>query len=90
MNVVRSYLKVDGEVLIPENYHPNRPVLGLNCQRSEVSGKRLWNLIIEISGGDPYKFFKDCFIHNYFPLALMKKDAKNFTPSDLKVHFLSN
>lgn len=89
MNIVRSYLKVDGEVLTPENCHPQRPVDGLNCHRSEVSGKRLWDLFIELSEGNPYKFFKDCFIHNYFPLALMNKNAKNITPGDLKVIVLN-
>lgn len=80
-------MKVDGNVLSPEDCHPQRPVNGLNCHRSEVSGKRLWNLIIELTKEDPYKFFKHCFIHNYFPLALMNANAKNITPSDLKVIF---
>lgn len=80
-------MRIDGEVLTPENYHPQRPVDGLNCHRSEVSGKRLWDLIIELTENNPYKFFEHCFIHNYFPLALMNKNAKNITPSDLKVTF---
>jgi len=88
VNVVRNYLKIDGEILTPEHFHPQRPVNGLNCHRSEVSGKRLWDLLIELSENDPYTFFKNCFIHNYFPLALMDKNAKNITPSDLKVIFL--
>lgn len=87
VNVVRGYLKVDGKVLTPEHSHPQRPVEGLNCKRSEVSGKRLWDLFIELSEGDPYKFFKHSFIHNYFPLALMNKNAKNITPAELKVIF---
>lgn len=85
MNVVRDFLKVDGEVLTPVKYHPNRPINGLNCQRSEVSGKRLWDLFIELSQDDPYNFFKHCYIHNYFPFALMDKNAKNITPNELKV-----
>jgi len=87
VNIVRSYLKIDGEVLTPTNSHPRRPINGLNCNRSEVSGKRLWDLFIELSKDDPYKFFKDCFIHNYFPLALMNKNAKNITPGDLKSEY---
>lgn len=87
MSVVRDFFKVSGEVFTPENCHPNRPINGLNCQRSEVSGKRLWDLLIELSKGDPYNFFKYCFIHNYFPFALMDKNAKNITPCDLKVMF---
>lgn len=78
---------MNGEVLTPDNCHPQRPIKGLNCTRSEVSGKRLWNLIFKLSKGDPYKFFKYCFVHNYFPLALMNKNAKNITPNDLKVIF---
>jgi len=89
VNIVRNYLKVDGEVLTPKNYHPQRPITGLNCQKSEVSGKRLWDLFIELSKGDPYKFFNNCFIHNYFPLALISENAKNITPADLKVLYLN-
>ncbi|KAL5236187.1 hypothetical protein ACI65C_003597 [Semiaphis heraclei] len=87
VEIVRSYLRVDGEVLTPTKFHPKRPVTGLDCHRSEVSGKRLWDLFIELTDEDPYKFFKDCFIYNYFPLALMNKNAKNITPADLKSEY---
>jgi len=34
----------------------------------EQSGKRLWRLLLPMSGG-PQNFFAKCFIHNYCPLA---------------------
>lgn len=85
--MVRDYLRIDGKVLTPNNLHPQRPIDGLSCKRSEVSGKRLWGLLMDLSENDPYKFFNHCFIHNYFPLALMDQGAKNITPADLKVMY---
>lgn len=89
VNIVRSYFKVDGKVLTPKHCHPKRLINGLNCPISEVSGKRFWDLFIELTKGDPYKYFKNCFIHNYFPLALMNTNAKNITPNELKVLVLN-
>lgn len=85
IDAVRDYLKIEGKVLKPEKFHPHRPVEGLNCKRSEVSGKRLWNLIKELSKNDPNVFFKHCFVHNYCPLAFLSKSGLNVTPADLKV-----
>ncbi|XP_050523240.1 single-strand selective monofunctional uracil DNA glycosylase-like isoform X1 [Daktulosphaira vitifoliae] len=84
INAVKNYLQIDGEVNIPQNIHPSRPILGLNCTNKEISGQRFWELINEESDGDPFRFFKHCFIHNYFPFALMNKNAKNITPAELK------
>ncbi|CAN0550977.1 unnamed protein product, partial [Ectocarpus sp. 8 AP-2014] len=39
---VRDWLKVRGAVGRPSKEHAKRPVHGFDCQRSEVSGTRLW------------------------------------------------
>lgn len=87
MSVVRDWLKLEGNIVSPHNQHPSRPVLGFNCTRSEVSGRRFWALAKEISKNDPTVFFKNSFVYNYYPLGLLTKTAKNLTPSDLKVRF---
>ncbi|XP_050431315.1 single-strand selective monofunctional uracil DNA glycosylase [Adelges cooleyi] len=86
VNVVKNYLRVSGTVEYPKNIHPQKPVLGLDCKRKEVSGQRFWDLINHLTDGDPFRFFKYCFVHNYYPLALVDKSQKatNITPADLK------
>ncbi|HEU4418952.1 MAG TPA: single-stranded DNA-binding protein, partial [Planctomycetota bacterium] len=42
VEAVRSWLGLRGEVRRPAREHEKRPVLGLDCPRSEVSGHRLW------------------------------------------------
>ena len=39
---VREWMGIEATIGRPENEHPKRPVLGLACPRSEVSGRRLW------------------------------------------------
>ena len=41
VGMVRDWLKIRGTVHKPALEHPQRPVLGFDCARSEVSGKRL-------------------------------------------------
>lgn len=84
VNAVKDYLGITGEVEEPKKSHPKRKVEGLNCKRSEISGKRLWGLIAELSKNNPSVFFKDCFVYNYCPLAFMSATAKNITPAELK------
>lgn len=80
---VRDWLKIDAEISKPENEHPKRPVEGLSCGRSEVSGERLWGLFAE-RFGTPKKFFKDHFVANYCPLVFMEATARNRTPDKLQ------
>ena len=44
---VRDWMGLYGEVDKPMPEHPKRPVDGLNCTKSEVSGRRLWGLFAE-------------------------------------------
>lgn len=59
-----------------------RPVTGLECHRSEISGKRFWGLFQTLCG-TPEKFFQNSYVHNYCPIALMKNTGSNITPADL-------
>lgn len=62
--------------------HPKRPVLGLESPRSEVSGRRVWDLMQQRFRA-PEAFFKDHFIVNYCPLVFMEASGKNRTPDKL-------
>lgn len=80
---VRDWLKITGAVHHPPHEHPRRIIQGLDCTRSEVSGARFWGLIAKICGS-PEQFFKNCFVHNYCPLAFMTKTGKNIIPAALQ------
>ena len=79
---VRDWMKITCDVSKPEIEHPKRPVEGIDCQRSEVSGRRLWGLFAE-KFGEPDCFFKDHFVLNYCPLVFMEESGKNRTPDKL-------
>ncbi len=76
---VRDWLKITAVAKKPEHEHPKRPIEGLDCKRSEVSGQRMWGLFRE-RFGTPKKFFADHFVINYCPLAFMDSTARNLTP----------
>jgi single-strand selective monofunctional uracil DNA glycosylase len=58
-----------------------RPIEGFACQRSEVSGRRLWGLFAQ-RFGTADAFFADHFVANYCPLAFFE-DGRNATPDKL-------
>ena len=78
----RDWLGIETDVNKPENEHPKRPVEGFQCQRSEVSGRRLWGLFQE-KFASPEAFFEKHFILNYCPLVFMESTARNRTPDKL-------
>lgn len=82
VEAVKTYLKIDAEIKKPVREHPKRPIDGLACQRSEVSGKRLWGLF-----SSRYEraedFFETHFVANYCPLVFMDEGARNVTPDKL-------
>lgn len=47
VKVVREFLKLNATVKKPAHELPKRPIEGLACTRSEVSGARLWALFAE-------------------------------------------
>jgi len=82
--VVRDFLQLQGEVGRPDPEHPKRPVRGLACPRSEVSGRRLWGYFAE-KFGTADAFFAEHFVVNYCPLVFMEESARNRTPDKLPV-----
>ena len=79
---VRDWLGLDAEITPPAAVHPKRPIEGLNCPRSEVSGRRLWGLFAERFESAP-AFFADHFIANHCPLAFLEDTGRNRTPDKL-------
>ena len=80
---VREWLGLSGPIGRPLVEHPARPVLGWDCPRSEVSGRRLWGLFRE-RFGTAEKFFRTHFVHNYCPLAFLSESGANLTPETLR------
>ena len=82
--LVRGWLGIDAVIGHPEAEHPKRPVLGLACRRSEVSGTRVWSLVRELFE-TPERFFRGYFIANYCPACFMEESGRNRTPDKLPV-----
>jgi single-strand selective monofunctional uracil DNA glycosylase len=82
---VRGFLGIGpGSVRIgtPPRMHPKRPVEGLACVRSEVSGARVWGWARE-RFGTREAFFREAFVWNWCPLAFMAESGANLTPDKL-------
>ena len=79
---VRDFLGIEEPVQKPSIEHPKRPILGFDCSRSEVSGRRVWEWAIE-RYGTPEHFFKQYFLLNYCPLCFMEEGGRNRTPDKL-------
>jgi single-strand selective monofunctional uracil DNA glycosylase len=85
VNAVRDWLGIRAKVGKPPVEHPKRPIMGFDCTRSEVSGRRLWSWA-EASYGTPEAFFERFFIANYCPLVFMEEGGKNRIPEKLPKH----
>jgi single-strand selective monofunctional uracil DNA glycosylase len=82
ISLVRDWIGIEEPVDIPFPEHPKRPVTGFACEKSEVSGRRLWGLFSEkFPNADA--FFADHFVLNYCPLVFMEESARNRTPDKL-------
>ena len=79
---VRDWMGLRGEVRAPAGAHPKRPVQGLDCPRSEVSGRRLWGHFAA-RFGRPERFFAEHFVVNYCPLIFCEESGRNRTPDKL-------
>ncbi|MBQ4400543.1 MAG: hypothetical protein II832_00070, partial [Synergistaceae bacterium] len=84
VKAVREFLGIERiKIFQPEDTHVSYPVDGLECKRSEVSGKRLWGLFQE-KFGSPENFFAENFVLNYCPLLFIGRSEKgsihNITP----------
>ena len=79
---VRDWMGISGPVDKPDPEHPKRPVTGFECERSEVSGRRLWGLFAELFDSAD-QFFANHFVANFCPLVWMKDTGANLTPDKL-------
>ncbi|MCX4239135.1 uracil-DNA glycosylase family protein [Paraliomyxa miuraensis] len=82
VGLVRDFLGLTGRVGHPKPEHPKRPVEGLACTRSEVSGARLWGWA-QARYGTAARFFARFFVVNYCPLAFLEETGRNRTPDKL-------
>ncbi|MCA9127361.1 MAG: hypothetical protein KDB22_09750 [Planctomycetales bacterium] len=81
---VTGWLGIDAPIEKPAREHPKRPIEGLACRRSEVSGRRLWGLFGE-KFTSAEAFFDEFFVYNYCPLVFMEETARNVTPDKLPI-----
>lgn len=79
---VRDWLGIRADIGRPRKEHPQRPVSGFDCHRSEISGERLWGLFAK-RFGTPAKFFREHLVMNYCPLAFLEESGRNRTPDKL-------
>jgi single-strand selective monofunctional uracil DNA glycosylase len=82
---VRGFLGITPDAVrigAPARVHPKRPVEGLACARSEVSGARVWSWASE-RFGTRAAFFREAFVWNWCPLAFMAASGANLTPDRL-------
>ncbi len=82
VKAVREWMKIEAPIDKPRREHPKRPIAGFACQRSEVSGQRLWKMFAERFGRAESFFAHHC-VMNYCPLAFFDKDGRNLTPDKL-------
>jgi single-strand selective monofunctional uracil DNA glycosylase len=76
---VRDWMGIEAPVGKPKLEHPKRPILGFDCDKSEVSGRRLWGLFAQRFGAAG-NFFRDHFVANFCPLVFMSESGANVTP----------
>ncbi len=79
---VKEWLGIETPIGKPPVEHPKRPVLGFDCTRSEVSGRRLWSWAKD-RYQTPDAFFSRFFITNYCPLVFMEESGRNRIPEKL-------
>ncbi len=84
VTMVRDWLGIQAAIGAPARQHPKRPILGWNCPRSEVSGRRLWGYLKQ-RYERPEAFFALGFVANYCPLVFMDESGRNVTPDKLPV-----
>ncbi|NCN28117.1 single-stranded DNA-binding protein [bacterium] len=82
ISLVRDWMGICEPLGKLPKQHPKRPLQGFQCEKSEVSGRRLWGLFSE-KFPKPKQFFKDHMVLNYCPLVFMEESGRNRTPDKL-------
>lgn len=82
--MVRDWIGVETPIDKPAPEHPKRPIEGFACEKSEVSGRRLWGLFRD-QFGQAEEFFREYWVANYCPLVFMEASGRNRTPDKLPV-----
>jgi len=81
---VRDYLKLAPRLIASERpIHAKRPLEGMDCKRSEVSGKRLWGLFAS-HYPQARDFFKQHWVSNFCPLLFLSNSGSNIVPEKLQ------
>ena len=81
-HIARDFLNITGEFTEPTGRHPKRPIEGLDFERQEISGTRMWGLLKQI-WGTPENIHKNVFLVNHCPLLLLGDSGKNITPDKI-------
>lgn len=79
---VRDWMQLDAPLRRPAREHPKRPIDGLACRRSEVSGQRVWGWAAA-RFGSAESFFEHTLVLNYCPLVFLADSGRNCTPDKL-------
>ena len=82
VHAVRDFLGIDEPIGRPAHEHPKRPVTGMACTRSEVSGRRVWSLLRD-RYGTARAALSDLHVMNFCPLVFMGENGRNLTPDRL-------
>lgn len=82
ISAARDWLGICEPVGKPEPEHPKRQIVGFDCTRSEVSGRRLWGWARD-AFGTADAFFERHFVANYCPLVWMEEGGRNRVPEKL-------
>jgi single-strand selective monofunctional uracil DNA glycosylase len=85
VGAVRDWMGIEAPVGRPRRLHPKRPVMGFDCRRAEVSGRRLWGWA-QHCFGTAEAFFRRFFVANYCPLMFIEASGANRTPDKLNPH----
>ena len=80
---VRDWMGLEPRIGKPAEEHPKRKILGMDCPKSEVSGRRLWGLFSE-KFPHAEDFFQDHLVINFCPLVWMKDTGANLTPDKIR------
>lgn len=80
--IAKNFLNISGEFTNPEGRHPKRPIEGLEFERQEISGTRLWGLLKQI-WKTPEEIHKNVFLVNHCPLLLLGETGRNITPDNV-------